>query len=123
MRSGTTDGLGVISTADGGSTWQVSPVLNGQFGEWWGMTCPSAEDCWAVGGTTVGTNSTPGSAFILATHDGGQSWTQTSLPSGLSVVQAISCPTSTQCFALGGSQSSLSGPLAHVDILTNAPAG
>jgi photosystem II stability/assembly factor-like uncharacterized protein len=118
-----TNGLGIVSTADGGVSWQSTPVLTGQSGEWWGMTCPSAQDCWAVGGTIVGTNSTPGSAFIVATHDGGRSWTQAALPSGLSVVQAVSCPTDTECFALGGSQATLTDPLTNVDILTNAPAG
>ncbi|HEX4127441.1 MAG TPA: hypothetical protein VHX67_07670 [Acidimicrobiales bacterium] len=122
-RNGATEGLGVVSTADGGVTWQLSPVLSGQSGEWWGMTCPSAEDCWAVGGTIVGTISAPGSAFIVATHDGGLSWAQVALPSGLSVVQAVSCPTDTECFALGGSQATLTDPLTNVDILTNAPAG
>jgi hypothetical protein len=71
----------------------------------------------------VGTDSQPGSAFILTTHDAGQSWTPVVLPAGMSVVQAISCPSTAQCFALGGSQSSPTAPLAQVGILTNAPPG
>jgi photosystem II stability/assembly factor-like uncharacterized protein len=122
-RSGQGDALGVIRTTDGGLTWQLSPVLSGQSGQWWDMTCPSAEDCWAVGATTTGPNRTPGSAFILASHDGGHRWTQVPLPSGLDVVEGISCATDTECFALGDTQTSASGPLAHASILTDAPPG
>jgi hypothetical protein len=120
-RSTSERGLGIIRTSDGGSTWQLTPVLSGQTGNVWGITCPTSDDCWAVGGTTVGTNSAPGAGFILATRDGGQTWTQVSIPGGLSIVQGISCPSATSCFAIGGSQTSVDGQLNHVEVLSDAP--
>jgi photosystem II stability/assembly factor-like uncharacterized protein len=119
-RGGQTGGLGIIRTSDGGSTWQLSPVLAGQTGELWTVTCPTAVDCWAVGGTLLGTNSTPGVGFILATHDGGQTWTQVPIPNGLTMVEGISCPSVTSCFAIGGSQTSVTGLLNQVEVLTDA---
>ena len=111
-------GLGIIRTSDGGSTWQLTGVLPGQIGNLWTVTCPTSDDCWAVGGTTLGTNSAPGAGFILATYDGGQTWTQVPIPSGLTVIEGISCPSSTRCFAIGGSQTSVTGLLTHVEVLT-----
>lgn len=67
------------------------------------VSCGSPLDCVAVGFQPV-----PGQQFsdavegaVVATSDGGVSWTLVSLPSGVASLSAVSCATATRCVALG----------------------
>jgi photosystem II stability/assembly factor-like uncharacterized protein len=105
-RTSTTDRPAVLlATADGGTTtWtqQAYPPDSGlSNGEFLQVTCADGDHCWAVGDTggAVYTGATP---VILSTVNGGGNWVSQSPPAGTAsqVVQSISCPTVTTCWAI-----------------------
>jgi photosystem II stability/assembly factor-like uncharacterized protein len=92
-------------SADGGASWQQTGVDGGvSDGDLSSVAClPNTTRCFMVGADILGISdpTTPGLGFISS--DNGQTWTNisTSLPSGSFGVRAISCPTSTTCYAFG----------------------
>ena len=72
-----------------GGTWSwQNPLPDGNFLN--GVSCPTASSCIAVGG----------GGLILATTNGGSTWTQQS--SGVTdSINGISCPTASICYAAG----------------------
>lgn len=82
---GTTDA--VIATTDGGARWHEEAVPGAKTGVLLDdISCPSASDCWAGGGSD-----------LVATTDGGLRWRQ--LGSGW--VDSLSCATVRRCVAMG----------------------
>jgi hypothetical protein len=82
----------LVVSSDGGLHWGLPaqpPDLTGD--SLTGITCASATECFAYGEGANG-------GFVLATLDGGQSWTSETI-SGASAVHSISCPDVTDCFA------------------------
>ncbi|WP_298209918.1 hypothetical protein [Ferrimicrobium sp.] len=76
-------GLGLVGTLSGIST----------------ISCPTKVDCLAAGDGTRG-------AVILRSSNGGASWSQATLPTGLvghatGDLASIACPTTNQCLAVG----------------------
>lgn len=72
------------------------------------LSCASGGHCWALATTS---SSPDGPAAILASSDGGATWSAQSLPAGLArgfFPQAISCPTPRRCWAGGGQTTSSS---------------
>jgi hypothetical protein len=61
------------------------------------VTCPSATQCYAVGGMEYGSSS----GWIVASDDGGDTW-QVENSASQSWFSAIACPTATRCVAIGG---------------------
>ena len=59
-----------------------------------GVSCPSALDCFAVG-------TSDHLGFVLATTDGGATWTNQQLSPLTAGLDAISCPTTLDCTAVG----------------------
>lgn len=113
----TTVGTGVVTSSDGGATWNLKslpadvplPLLSS-------VSCSSAEQCRVAGSEAVpqGTvnNMNGGSSVVLGTTDGGASWSKTTfvVPSGALVapgtdsylyVGQISRPTTNTCVGLG----------------------
>ena len=111
----------VITTSDGGVTWQARtfpasvplPAMSGLY-------CSSSSDCWVTGAEAVpqiiGKLLDGSSSVILHTTDGGFTWSRTTFtvppgapnPYGQSFtsIDSISCPTPNVCIALGGSAKS-----------------
>ena len=87
-----------LHTADGGKTWASSDLTNSYRVV--AMSCTGSESCVLVGNPGTGR---PVDGFGLATNDGGKSWTTSTLPSGVGFAgpSQISCPTTSQCMALG----------------------
>ena len=89
----------IIETDDGGGTWttQTAPfgvnVLSG-------VTCASTTDLLAVGGPADGED-VSGGGVALATKDAGASWQNQSLPSGIGTLYGITCPSESECIAVG----------------------
>lgn len=93
----------VLRTTDGGKDWQVLPLhdqnwggyslqgLSGGGGSEFGPTlsCSSADSCWLIS-----------PSFVVATTNGGRSWSAQHLPSNHSI-GSISCPEADGCIALG----------------------
>lgn len=97
----------VVTSADGGDTWNRSSALGLAPADVASLSCTSNADCW-VAGTLLGPPSPTGYGVVASTSDGGSTWTQESLPSGADydAVLSISCPST--CVALAAENSSLS---------------
>jgi photosystem II stability/assembly factor-like uncharacterized protein len=98
---GTQDG--VLVSYDGGETWSETASSPQAFK--FGISCPSASDCWTSGlapRTAPGQPETvsDGSGIISSTTDGGNTWQDATLPTGIGPVIDISCPSDTSCSAL-----------------------
>jgi hypothetical protein len=65
------------------------------------VSCASARRCWAVG--APGPDATPvPPTVIVATKDGGATWTGQQVPASLGPsLRGVSCPTVTTCMAVG----------------------
>ncbi|HXY44274.1 MAG TPA: hypothetical protein VEH29_08805 [Acidimicrobiales bacterium] len=116
-------------TTDGGQSWTVLSSLpatvpidtsNGVVQQSWeafGISCPTASDCYIVGtGGGVGPHPTPPeSGVIIGTEDGGQTWTTTVEPQSVAVeLFSISCESPMSCVAVGDT----AGPAPGVALST-----
>ena len=86
---------------------QPAPPGTGDLGA---VSCATARRCWAVG--VAGPNPAPatGVTVIAATTNGGLSWTAQHVAGGSTPqLSAVSCPTATDCMAVGSNGASLPG--------------
>ncbi|MGO9341213.1 MAG: hypothetical protein ACLP6E_01645 [Acidimicrobiales bacterium] len=98
----------VLVSTDGGQTWALAPADGLEPSTLSSTSCATSSYCWASGVAIP-----PGSRYPIAldslqprltmTDDQGASWTTAQLPPylGVNVVDAISCPSTSTCFALG----------------------
>jgi photosystem II stability/assembly factor-like uncharacterized protein len=92
--------VAVIATTDGGSTW-VSDDLPDMMAGLDTISCPSTTDCVAAGESFA--EGSDGGGFDLFTTDGGVSWSTTPLAPRMAKTMAdLSCPSTSDCFAVGG---------------------
>ena len=77
----------VLDTTDGGASWYAESESIAISV----IDCPSATVC--IGGG-LGDK-------VLVTSDGGKTWTVHTVSSSLAEVQAVSCPTTTDCWSSG----------------------
>ena len=84
----------LAATTDAGHTWKIQQLPTG-MGYLFGVSCPSALDCWATG-----TNAEV-SGVVYTTADGGQHWTAPALPTGTVSLNGVSCPSSGSCWSVG----------------------
>ena len=104
-----TGNYGQISYESGltGADWNVVDVFNGvsdatdlflTTGPLFGVSCPSALICVAVGENTSG----GAQAIYTATSPlGSAAWLNSSLPSGVSELYSVTCPSTLVCYAVG----------------------
>ena len=117
----------VISSSDGGTTWQSSSLPSDvPVPQLFSLSCASASVCWASGQESVsqviGNVHDEGSPVLVGTTDGGATWSKETftIPSDapnylgqeyLSIGD-VSCPRPWACLALGGgAQSAPSTPI------------
>jgi hypothetical protein len=85
----------ILTTGDGGADWAVRS--SGTSLDLFGVSCPSATQCFAVGG-----HDAPGvlvTGVVLASSDGGTTWSVQ--PAVSTRLLGISCPTAgTTCYAV-----------------------
>ena len=94
-----------------GSSWSVvvSPNLAEPvpYGVLQTVACASASDCWALG---YGSNAVTGSADPLTLHWDGTLWslvaTTNPNPNASQFIQQVTCPSATNCWAVGQSVTS-----------------
>ncbi len=93
----------VFKSTDGGATWTAqSASLPATQGGLSAISCPTVSVCFAGGGVMDPVNGAR-RAGIVATTDGGATWSSRNLPSLSSpaVLRGISCSDSTHCVAVG----------------------
>jgi photosystem II stability/assembly factor-like uncharacterized protein len=99
---GLTDDGVVATTADFGNSWLASARGKGS-GILYALACPSATGC--IADRSPQSLSPPGPAGgtgWLVTHDGGAKWTSVDVPLGIAELSDVSCVTSSECTAVGG---------------------
>jgi hypothetical protein len=92
------DEADLVTTTDGGGSWAVGSLPAGLYGPVGPrlVACADPSDCWVAG-----TDENGSSAVVDATTDGGSTWTGQSIPSGVAALLAMSCPTPSECVAVG----------------------
>ena len=94
-----------------GTTLAVGQPAPAGTGELSAVSCANARRCWAVG--VAGPNPAPagiGTVVIVATTNGGKSWKAQPVAGGSTPqLSGISCPTPTECMAVGSNGTSLPG--------------
>jgi len=86
---------------------QPAPSGTGDLGA---VSCATVRRCWAVG--IAGPNPAPatGATVIAATTNGGTTWKAQEVVGGSTPqLSGVSCPTATQCMAVGSNGASLPG--------------
>ncbi|HSR84056.1 MAG TPA: hypothetical protein VLM11_07735 [Streptosporangiaceae bacterium] len=101
-----------VRTGNGGHSWTVEPLPAGANGLIFQLNCPTATMCGGLLTTSsaplpVGQQYYAGVTF-LRTTDGGRHFA-TSAFSAQESMQALSCPTATDCVAVGVSSSDVGG--------------
>jgi photosystem II stability/assembly factor-like uncharacterized protein len=112
--SGATEEVtGIVTTADGGTTWQLQSLPSDvPLPQLFAVSCSGASTCWVAGEEAVPQGNNGGSAVVLGTTDGGSSWAKVTftVPPGAPndagsdaymAVGSISCPSTLGCLALG----------------------
>jgi photosystem II stability/assembly factor-like uncharacterized protein len=109
---------GAIATASStGWATQSTPIASVTA-----VSCQSDSDCMVAGGVTA--TGQPGA--VLATTDGGSSWTTSfTFPYAVSSLIAVSCPTASVCMAAGGltNATSAEGPTGPGVVVTSTDGG
>lgn len=101
-------GGGIFTTTDdGGRSWVTSrlPFTRGLTD--FAISCPSASTCY-VSGTDLHSSTT-----ILATHNGGSTWTRGAVPAD-AIIASIGCGSVTACVAVGSADPELFSPSSVV---------
>ena len=93
----------IVATRNGGRSWHAQHVAGGSTPELSGVSCPTTRDCIAVGSDGA---SLPG-GVVVATTNGGATWTPVSSPTGALTVMAVSCSSVSACLAVVSDGSSL----------------
>jgi photosystem II stability/assembly factor-like uncharacterized protein len=88
-----------LYSADGGSTWNTAS-LPPAVGRLTRLSCASASDCLASFFAPASSNKTTITSSLLATADGGQSWTPAP-SSPRQFITGLSCPSASRCWASG----------------------
>src|SRR5438270_827894 len=92
----------ILSTSNGGASW-IRQSLPSGIDSLFSVTAVNANDAWAVGQMAC---SSPGPDYpcpgaIVATTNGGQSWTLQALPAGVVTLQGVSFVNGTTGWAVG----------------------
>jgi len=84
----------VAMTTDGGKSWELLLNASGLGLYFNQISCPDADHCWVVGSGVVGEYNSTRAAWIYATSDGGQTWTQQLHWNGFSLIDIHMVDTS-----------------------------
>ncbi len=90
-------GAAVVGSRQGGARWVSELVGDGIF-NLYGISCPSAIQCWATGSTG---NDVQGHGVILHSADAGAHWARQAPVPGSNSLTDVSCPTLRWCAAAG----------------------
>ncbi len=100
--TGSAGGLLHLRTTGTGGTWSVTPISVPGLNAWpHAISCPDSLHCTAAGLLENGGSPSPDTPLI-ATADGGTTWSLESTNAGHLELDAVSCPTVSVCWAAGG---------------------
>ncbi len=93
-----------LRTTDGGARW-VSTKLPTDVGALDAIACPTPSICEAVGShtaasSTAAKDTTPAVAAVRSI-DGGSTWASQPLPTGITALKGVACPSRYECYAAG----------------------
>jgi hypothetical protein len=94
----------VLTTSDGGATWEPRQLFPSQNPGWdsvSSISCPSVAACWIAGSEQSSTDPSHSEGAMFATQDGGQTWLPVQLPTGLGSVNQVDCVSARSCLAIG----------------------
>ena len=92
-----------ITTTDGGHSFTIDP-LPSTYGQLYSLSCPSLTFCAGLAATSADPNNDPIDATFLSTNNGGTSFIDSPIVAGESMA-SLACPTTTDCVAVGASES------------------
>jgi photosystem II stability/assembly factor-like uncharacterized protein len=69
-------------------------------GNFYGISCPEASQCTAVG-SLLAPVGTPQEVAVVGTADGGSTWSSDALPASMSEPETIACATASDCWVGG----------------------
>jgi photosystem II stability/assembly factor-like uncharacterized protein len=120
---GSTDALSQIAvgTSNGGTTWRVLRIFP-NLSDLNGVDCTSSLTCIAVGDRDdTGPTGTGGA--VIATTDGGRTWTEDSIPRDTYSFNALSCSTFSDCVAVGTLPTNAGYRTYVAQVMTTTDAG
>lgn len=82
-------------TIEPAGTYTIQRNYEAPLYEVYGVSCGSSSECTAVG------QEENGGGAIVATHNGGTTWTHQTVPVGTSVLIGVSCTSGSDCTAVG----------------------
>jgi len=110
-------GSGASSTIAPGSPWQgtlVTVTLPSPVNSLDALDCVDSARCWAVG-STVGAAGAPNGAAVVATTNGGSTWSLEPTPATVDYLSGISCSDRRHCAAVGQTANGPGAILTTVD--------
>jgi photosystem II stability/assembly factor-like uncharacterized protein len=111
----------VLATTNGGLSWTPQTIPGGVFALY-SVAFANPLDGWAVGSTDCGQALfCPG--VVLATTNGGTSWSTQTMPSGALTLQGVTFATSTSGWAVGWGISCLTAPPCTGVIMATTDGG
>jgi photosystem II stability/assembly factor-like uncharacterized protein len=103
---GTTTGLGtVLLTSNRGKTWAAESVAGSSGLS--AVSCPTTSRCTVAGSAESpgdGVDSESTGPFVASSIDGGRAWKRATLPTGIAGLSTVSCPTRTECWVGGATE-------------------
>lgn len=115
--SGNTAGRILLVPGDLSSDTPVTPPAG--VAALTGVACQGISDCLATGLTSSSPSSTDVTGTLIATANGGTSWTTTAIPADVTGLAGLACPSSGNCAAAGYTAPSGGAPEA---LVINGPA-
>lgn len=95
-----------VHSSDFGQSWQQEGTLNASFIAGNDLTCAAGGRCLVAGYTP--TSNGHGQGAVSVSTDGGKTWSLATVPSGLGVLQSVTCPTAAVCLAAGTTSTTVS---------------
>ena len=118
------DGTSIWSahSPDFGQSWQQEGNLPPGFLPQNDLTCMAGGTCIDAG--YVPTSNSHGQGAVAVSGDGGQTWTLSSVPSGIGVLQSTTCLSTSECLAAGTTGTTVSDVVpAKGELLRSVDAG
>jgi photosystem II stability/assembly factor-like uncharacterized protein len=94
------------TSTDFGATWTRDGDLPAGFEDGRDLSCPTGLTCLVAGNTPTTTGH--GQGAIVISTDGGVSWAESTVPTGLGLLQSATCASSITCLAVGTTSTTVS---------------